>query len=159
MTSIVITQEPSSGTVTVNDDGTIDYQHDDSDDPLEDSFTYTIQDNDGATSEEVTVTITIVDRPEVENDVISSNSSDPIYRRWRITGIEEYPESRTQIFNRWGNKVWDVVGYDNDSKFFEGRGDGSGLGGARKTLPIGTYFYVIDLKDGSEPIKGYIHVE
>jgi large repetitive protein len=58
--SIEITEEPENGTVTVNDDGTVTYTHDDSA-TTSDSFSYTIKNANGTTSNEATVTITIDD--------------------------------------------------------------------------------------------------
>jgi gliding motility-associated-like protein len=53
-----------------------------------------------------------------------------------------------QVFNRWGNLVFDTKDYQND------------WGGTwnKELLPDGVYFYVIDLKDGSELRSGYISV-
>jgi len=49
LTSIVIVTQPTHGTVTVNTDGTVSYQHDNSS-ATTDSFTYRIKDNLGAES-------------------------------------------------------------------------------------------------------------
>ncbi|MFT3880015.1 MAG: Ig-like domain-containing protein [Gemmatales bacterium] len=58
LTTIVIKQQPSHGSITVNNDGTVTYHHDGSS-STSDSFTYTINDNTGAPSNEANVTITI----------------------------------------------------------------------------------------------------
>jgi len=50
---------PGNGSLVVNANGTVDYTHDDSETPLADSFTYTIDDVAGATSNTVTVNLTI----------------------------------------------------------------------------------------------------
>jgi gliding motility-associated-like protein len=54
-----------------------------------------------------------------------------------------------QVFNRWGNLVFDAKDYQND------------WGGTwnKELLPDGVYFYVIDLGDGSELRSGYISVQ
>ncbi|MBB1520587.1 retention module-containing protein, partial [Aquipseudomonas guryensis] len=54
--SIVITGNPANGTITVNADGTVSYQHNGSE-TTGDSFTYTIKDASGQTSNPVTVTV------------------------------------------------------------------------------------------------------
>jgi len=57
--------------------------------------------------------------------------------------------NNVKIFNRWGDKVFDINGYENTpEKAFSGR---SNLGG-KGDLPAGTYFYSIDLGDGT-PVK------
>ena len=58
LTSIAVSV-PGNGSLVVNTNGTVDYTHDDSETPLADSFTYTIDDEAGATSNTVTVNLTI----------------------------------------------------------------------------------------------------
>ncbi|HMP18229.1 MAG TPA: Ig-like domain-containing protein, partial [Gemmatales bacterium] len=58
LTSIEIVDQPSHGTVQINDDGTVTYTHDGSASDT-DSFTYTIRDNLGLISNVATVNITI----------------------------------------------------------------------------------------------------
>lgn len=55
---------------------------------------------------------------------------------WIVRNIQFYPNSQIQIFNRWGNKVLDVTGYQNDWRGESSEG-GSGV------LPAGSYYYVI----------------
>ena len=76
-----------------------------------------------------------------------------------ITGLEKYPENSIIIFNRWGNKVFAMDGYDNT---WDGTVNvGSGIGG--DDLPTGTYFYILDTKDasiGKEGLfQGYIYLQ
>jgi gliding motility-associated-like protein len=56
-----------------------------------------------------------------------------------FTNLHLYKESELHVFNRWGNKVFESKNYNNDW-------DGGGL-------PAGTYYYILDLKDGSKPIQ------
>lgn len=56
--SITVVSTPTNGTTSVNADGTIDYTHDGGD-TSSDSFTYTVDDDEGATSNEATVSISI----------------------------------------------------------------------------------------------------
>ncbi|RLD68542.1 MAG: hypothetical protein DRI98_11690, partial [Bacteroidetes bacterium] len=58
LASIVITSGTTNGSVDVKIDGTVDYTHDGSE-TVSDSFTYTIDDLTGETSNEVTVSLTI----------------------------------------------------------------------------------------------------
>lgn len=69
LTSIVITQQPTHGTLVVNTDGTVKYTHDGTE-TTSDSFKYTIKDNVGVASNEATVTITVtaVNDAPVAND-------------------------------------------------------------------------------------------
>jgi len=71
-----------------------------------------------------------------------------------IRGIMNYPNNTFVIFNRWGNKVYEASPYQNT---WDGRSMfGLRIGGDE--LPIGTYFYVLDLKDGSSIFKGTIYL-
>lgn len=58
LTSLAVTTNPTHGTVTVNNDGTIKYTHDNSA-TTSDTFAYTIKDSLGAVSSPATVNITI----------------------------------------------------------------------------------------------------
>ncbi len=71
-----------------------------------------------------------------------------------IRGIANYPNNTFVIFNRWGNKVYEASPYLNT---WDGRSMfGLRVGG--NELPTGTYFYVVDLKDGSSVFKGTIYL-
>ncbi|NQX81015.1 MAG: DUF11 domain-containing protein, partial [Flavobacteriaceae bacterium] len=69
---------------------------------------------------------------------------------------DEYPENRLEVFNRWGSVVYTKNNYDNT---WDGKTNVSGsIGGSGTELPSGTYFYVLDLKDGSIPKQGWIYI-
>ena len=57
-----------------------------------------------------------------------------------------YPKTEVEIFNRWGESIYQSVGYSAPW-------DGTYKG---QNLPVGTYYYVINLNDVSikEPFKG-----
>jgi len=57
-----------------------------------------------------------------------------------------YPNNKIVIFNEWGSEVLSASPYLNDWAGTYG-GD---------LLPVGTYFYVIDLGDGQKPINGFL---
>lgn len=65
---------------------------------------------------------------------------------WTIKFLEEFPKAKVMIFNRWGQKVYESSGY---SDFWDGTRKG-------KKLPIGTYYYVIDLGPGFDLFTGPI---
>jgi hypothetical protein len=62
------------------------------------------------------------------------------------------PEAEVQIFNRWGNLIFKACPYLDD---FNGKSNQGGTLGD-DYLPSGTYFYVIDYKNGEKPVSGYI---
>lgn len=76
LTSIQIVSGVAHGNLQVNDDGTVDYTHDGSEN-LTDSYTYTIDDTSGATSNIATVSITI--NPVNDKPVAGILGSAPFY--------------------------------------------------------------------------------
>ncbi len=58
------------------------------------------------------------------------------YETLVIKNIENYPDAQIEIYNRWGNLVYEKTGYDNADGW-----DGTYNG---KPLPVGTYFYIIN---------------
>jgi len=72
---------------------------------------------------------------------------------FKIENIETVaPENKVSIFNRWGDKVFEVENYANTdpAKRFNGESDkGNGL-------PSGVYFYKIEFKNGNPEFTGYL---
>ena len=62
------------------------------------------------------------------------------------------PKAEVQIFNRWGNLIFKASPYLDD---FTGKSNQEGAIGD-DYLPSGTYFYIIDYKNGDEPDSGYL---
>jgi gliding motility-associated-like protein len=74
-----------------------------------------------------------------------SPNNDGINEVWIINGIEEYPQNKVQIFNRWGDLVFEMQNYDNTLNFFDGSANKLNAVGANK-LPEGTYFFKIAIQ-------------
>lgn len=73
---------------------------------------------------------------------------------WELVNLDlSYPNNRVKIFNRWGNLLFE----SNAGKYSEKPWDGKYR---EKLLPVGSYFYVIDLTDdGSmKPINGTVSI-
>ncbi|WP_343694339.1 gliding motility-associated C-terminal domain-containing protein [Flavobacterium sp.] len=68
-----------------------------------------------------------------------------------IDCITQYPDNQLQVFNRWGNLVYYKKGYNNT---WDGKENGSA-----KTLPEGTYFYILDLGNGSAKTSGWLYLK
>ncbi len=79
-----------------------------------------------------------------------SPNGDNLNDVWHIPGIEDYPANTVQVFNRWGNLVFEQKGY-NKQNAWDGRWNG-------KDLPDGTYYYLIDLGKGQKPLSGYLQL-
>ncbi len=89
-----------------------------------------------------------------------SPNEDGINDFLKIKNIECRPNNTLEIFNRWGNTVWKAKGYNNDSVRFEGisnQGSRAVIYQSDK-LPVGTYYYILNLGEGSDIIKGWIYI-
>ncbi len=79
-----------------------------------------------------------------------------------IDNIEYYPNNKLQVFNRYGNLVYEKEGYLNDWNGNANVSKGINLifdGEGNETLPSGTYFYVLDLGvELIEPYVGYVQI-
>ena len=83
-----------------------------------------------------------------------SPNGDEINDLFVMRGILYYPENTFRIYNRWGNIVFEAKPYHNT---WNGKSQfGLRVGG--DDLPVGTYFYFLNLGDGSKIIKGTIYL-
>ena len=86
-----------------------------------------------------------------------SRNSDGQNDIFYINCIESFPTNLVKIFNRAGTLVYEAEGYDNNGTFFDGKSN-KGISLMGTTLPGGTYFYIIDKRDGSKPLAGYLEI-
>ena len=86
-----------------------------------------------------------------------SPDGDGINDTWTIRGgLYNYPNNNLVIFNRWGLKVYETDGYNNN---WDGNNKGNTNSGNDNKLPSGTYFYVLDLNgNGKNVKKGFIYL-
>jgi gliding motility-associated-like protein len=83
-----------------------------------------------------------------------SPNSDEINDLFVIRGIENYSSNDFVVFNRWGDPVFDAQPYTNNWDGTTSKGISIGT----NVLPVGTYFYVLHLGDGSPVLKGTIYL-
>ena len=79
---------------------------------------------------------------------VFSPNGDGINDTWNILQLNTYPEADLSVFNRYGQKVYESAGYANQ---WDGKLKG-------KHLPLGTYYYIIDLKNGLKPFSGWVMI-
>ena len=111
-------------------------------------YTLLVTDANGCSAKDSVIVIVF----GYSGDVVLPNTFTPnddgINDTWVIDGLGAYPENKLVVFNRWGNKVYDAKPYLNDW-------DGRSIG---KPLPDGTYYFVLDLGDGSEIIRSFVTI-
>ena len=74
-------------------------------------------------------------------------NNDGVNDTWNITALDTYPQSVTQVFDRYGGIVFKSIGY---AKAWDGTCE-------NKQVATGTYYYIIDLKNGKK-FSGWVCV-
>ncbi len=67
-----------------------------------------------------------------------------------VRGLEDYPNNKLLVFNRWGNQVYEETNYRNSDPWNGSNQDG-------EELAEGTYFVVVELT-GADNLKGYLEI-
>lgn len=93
-----------------------------------------------------TVIVKVVDSFNIPNTF--SPNGDGINDLWNLKLLNTYENSLVEIFNRYGQVVYSIVGYRIPfDGYFEG-----------KQLPVGTYYYVIAPGNGKKNITGALTI-
>ncbi len=82
-----------------------------------------------------------------------SPNGDGVNDYFVIPGIQNFPQNKLVVYNRWGSEIYNATGYENS---WDGTSNKKGAMG--DPLAAGTYFYVLTLVNGIEPIAGYVYV-
>lgn len=75
-------------------------------------------------------------------------NGDGINDFWEIKFLNDYPGAVIEVYNTAGSMIYRSVGYSTP---WDGKYKGS-------PLPAGTYYYVLDPKNGRKQIKGYVTI-
>lgn len=89
----------------------------------------------------------IVAPPDISIDIgkALTPNGDGIHDHWAIVPIEKYKDNAVLVIDRWGNKVYEAGGYDNERVAW----DGHNPQGVK--VPTGTYFYTVEVR-----VKGIV---
>lgn len=79
---------------------------------------------------------------------VFSPNGDGINDFWEIRGLSAYPNSRLQVFDRYGKLVFSSVGYP---KPWDGTQQG-------RVLPSGVFYYILDPGFGAKPRQGSVTI-
>jgi gliding motility-associated-like protein len=117
-----------------------------------DEFTYQIC-SDGCQCASAKVTLRIGEDADCVIPSIITPNGDGINDNFVIPCFIDdtnYPQSQVAIFNRWGDEVFrSEIPYRNT---WDGTYNG-------ENLPAGTYFYIVNLGDGSKPKNGFVMIQ
>jgi hypothetical protein len=76
---------------------------------------------------------------------------------FHIDCIDQFLSNNVKIFNRAGTLVYEADGYDNSNILFDGVSN-RGISPIGSNVPDGTYYYIIDKRNGSKPLAGYLEI-
>ncbi len=108
-------------------------------------YTLTVKSSDNCTSSD-DVLVTVLKTPVVPNAF--SPNGDGINDRWTIRYLDSYPGVTVRVFDRYGRQVYQSTGYNTP---WDGKLNG-------KTLPVGTYYYIIDRKIAAKILTGSVTI-
>lgn len=100
---------------------------------------------------------------DITPDPLASPNGDGIgNEKFVINNIERYPDNEVIIFNRWGNEVYRIKGYNNKDKAFVGVANRGVLTNTNSTLDDGVYYFIIHTRvvnGGAKMNKGFVIIK
>jgi gliding motility-associated-like protein len=92
------------------------------------------------------VFVKVLKSPVVPNAF--SPNKDGINDVWNIQYLDSYPGCTVEVYDRYGRMIINSQGYQ---KPWDGKVNG-------KDLPVGTYYYIINPKNGRKPLSGSLTI-
>ncbi len=114
--------------------------------PKEDTYYYLAVKGRGACISKDTLFVVSLTMPKPPNTF--TPNGDGINDTWEIKYLDQYQGCRIEVYTANGQLVYSDVGY---TKPWDGNFKGN-------KLPTGTYYYVIDPKNGRKKIAGYVTI-
>ncbi|MDQ6814893.1 MAG: gliding motility-associated C-terminal domain-containing protein, partial [Bacteroidota bacterium] len=108
------------------------------------SYVLTVDSNNGCGSSSDTASVRVFKKIVVPNAF--SPNGDGVNDSWNITALSAYENYELSVFNRFGQRVYNTKDY---SQPWNGTFNG-------EPLPVGTYYYLLDLKLGLPKLNGYV---
>ncbi len=102
-------------------------------------YTLTVTNGDCELSDQMTVRL----KDPIDIMTAFTPNNDGRNDFWDIKFLEQYPNNQVIVYDRSGQVVYKTVGYNNGSTAWDGTYKG-------RPVPPSTYFYFVDLRDGSK---------
>ncbi len=109
-------------------------------------YTFTVNSTNGCGSAADSVFVRVYKKITIPNTF--TPNGDGINDVWEIDGLQTYPESVTEVYNRYGQLVHRSRGY---SRAWDGKLNGT-------FLPVGTYYYIINRNKDLPLLSGSITI-
>ena len=106
-------------------------------------YQLTVTSKDGCKASD-TVSVLVIDKLFIPNAF--SPNGDGINDKWEIRYLDSSPDAIIQIFDRYGRLIFKQTGYNTPW-------DGTNRG---MPLPVGVYYYVLDLRNGGTISTGSV---
>ncbi len=113
--------------------------------------TYTVTATEQGCSVSATKEIRVRDLVKVPS-MFTPGNGDGLNDYWILTNIEDYPEAKIRVFNRWGNVVYKGVG---GPEYLGNPWDGTKNG---TDIPAAVYYYVIELNYKDITMNGAVTI-
>ncbi|HIA35768.1 MAG TPA: T9SS type B sorting domain-containing protein, partial [Flavobacteriales bacterium] len=108
------------------------------------SYNITVTDNDGCTTSEMIE----IEVATLDVSTGFTPNGDGTNDLWSIGDMSLYPFVEVTVMNRWGEQIFYSEGYNEPW-------DGTYKG---EVLPMGSYFFIIDLNEGTDPTTGAVTI-
>lgn len=106
--------------------------------------------NNGPNSDPASCTYGVIDPENPIGEIFNSFSpnGDNANDVWYIADdLELFPDNHVSIFNRWGQSIFDITGYNNTDKAFTG-----------ENHEDGAYFYILEIPSLNYKRTGYVMI-
>jgi gliding motility-associated-like protein len=109
------------------------------------TYTLTVTSVNGCVAKDE-VFVKVLRKPLIPN--VFTPNGDAINDTWVITYLDTYPGCTVDVYNRYGQRIYSSIGY---GKPWDGRVNGN-------PVPVGTYYWVINPKNGREQMTGSVTI-
>lgn len=152
LASLTIIQPPGSGAIATLINGVLQINYTGVNFTGKDQLTIQVCDVFNECTQQI-LEIDVIGDIEIYNGLSpGSDGKNDIFLIQYIELLPDTQDNRVTIYNRWGNKVFEVERYNNTTKVFRGLNDNG------NELPSGTYFYKIEFKN-RDTMTGYLTIK